>query len=291
MSQSGDSATFCGFLAPLALILLNQTIVILVLRAMLRASSGKPEGNTGIHNAIKQPLMKKFTAATIVALTAGFTVPSMGALFISAADISGSSPKSGYSGVVGVRFGVEAADIPVGQTVRVTELGFFAGKAGQFPGAGTVDFSHTVGLYGPRGFSSRSGDYSSLSVGSVSVPANHSVDADGWSWMVLGSPVDLVGGQYYTLVSTVVSGESADPYFEPFDGPSGSASLIAPNSIFYNGSGDTYMIGRYGLGSGAEAFATSGYLAANMKFEIIPEPSSAISLVCLAGLVVLRRRR
>jgi hypothetical protein len=235
--------------------------------------------------------MKNLTAATIVAITAGLTVPSMGALFVSAADISGGSPKSGYSGVVGVRFGVEVADIPVGQTVRVTELGFFAGKAGQFPGAGTVDFSHTVGLYGPRAFSSRGGDYSSLSVGSVSVPASHTVDADGWSWVALDSPVDLVGGQYYTLVSSVVAGETNDPYFDPFDGPAGSASIVAPNSIFYNGSGDTYMVGRYGLGSGAEAFGTSGYLAANMKFEIIPEPSSAISMLWLTGLAVLRRRR
>jgi len=235
--------------------------------------------------------MKKIVTATIAVVTAGLTASTMGASFISAADISGSAPQSGYSGVVGVRFGVEAADIPSGQTVRVTELGFFAGKAGQFSGAGTIDFSHTVSLYGPLGYSSRNGDYSSLSVGSVTVPLSNLVDADGWSWVTLASPIDLVGGQYYTLVSSVVSGQTTDPYFDPFAGPSGSASLIAPNSIFYNGSGDTYMIGRYALGSGAEAYNASGYLAANMKFEIIPEVSTSMSLACLAGFGLLRRRR
>lgn len=235
--------------------------------------------------------MKKLVAASIAVVTASMTSSTMGALFVSAADISGASPKSGYSGVVGVRFGVEASDIPIGQTVRITELGFFAGKSGQFSGAGVVDFSHTVSLYGPRDYSSRNGDYSSLAVGSAVVPASNTVDAEGWSWVTLGSPVDLVGGQYYTLVSTVVSGETADPYFDPFDGPSSSVSIIAPNSIFYNGSGDTYMTGRYGLGSGAEAFVSSGYLAANMKFEIIPETSTSMTLAAMVGFAMLRRRR
>lgn len=235
--------------------------------------------------------MKAIIAASIAVISTGLTATTMAASFISAADISGGTPRSSYSGVVGVRFGVEASDLLFGQTVRVTQLGFFAGKAGQFSGAAVVDFAHTVSLYGPRDYFSRNGDYSGLSVGSVVVPASNAVDADGWSWVSLGSPVDLVAGQYYTLVSSVVAGETADPYFDPFDGPSGSASLIAPASIFYNGSGDSYMIGRYGLGSGAEAFDSSGYLAANMKFEVIPEVSTSVSLAGLVAFGMLRRRR
>ena len=235
--------------------------------------------------------MAKILTATVGFVTAYLTASTMGASFIIAADISGSTPKTGYSGVLGVRFGVEARDIPPGQTVQVAELGFFAGKPGQFTGAGTVDFSHTVALYGPQDYSTRNGEYSSLVVGSVTVPAGQSVDVDGWSWVTLTSPVDLVGGQYYTLVSSMNGGQAADPYFEPFDGPSGSRSIIAPDSIFYNGSDDTYMIGRYGLGSGAEAYSTSGYLAANMKFGIVPEVSTSMSLACLVGFGLLRRRR
>ena len=235
--------------------------------------------------------MIKIVTATIGLVTACLTASTMGASFIAAADISSATPKTGYAGVIGVRFGVEARDIPFGRSVEVAELGFFAGKPGQFAGAGTVDFSHTVALYGPQDYSTRNGDYSSLAVGSVTVPVGHSVDVDGWSWVTLTSPVDLVGGQYYTLVSSMNVGQAADPYFEPFDGPSGSASLIAPNSIFYNGADDTYMVGRYGLGSGAEAYSTSGYLAANMKFELVPEVSTSMSLACLAGLGLLRRRR
>lgn len=235
--------------------------------------------------------MKAIIAASIASISTGLTATAMAASLISAADISGGTPNSNYSGVVGVRFGVEASDIAVGQAVRVTELGFFAGKAGQFAGAGVVDFAHTVSLYGPRDYFSRNGDYSSLSAGTVVVPADNAVDADGWSWVSLDNPVDLAAGQYYTLVSSVVAGQAADPYFEPFSGPSGSASLVAPNSIFYNGSGDTYMKGRYGLWSGAEAFDSSGYLAANMKFEVIPEVSTSTLVAGLFAFGMLRRRR
>lgn len=236
--------------------------------------------------------MKTQVSITVAVITAGLTSSSMGALFITAADVGGATPQSSYDGVVGVRFGVEAGDIPAGQTVRVTQLGFFAGTSGQFTGAGTVDFSHTVSLSGPLPFTSRSGDYSSLQLGTVTVPVEHTVDANGWSWVALSSPVDLVGGQYYTLVTTVASGQTADPYFDPNAGPSSSASLIAPGSIFRNGtSGDTYMKGRYGLGNGAEAFDQSGYLGANMQYELIPEPASAMTFVFLTGLGLARRRR
>lgn len=236
--------------------------------------------------------MKTPVSIIIAVVTSGLTASSMGALFVTAADISGATPQSSYSGVVGVRFGVEAGDIPAGQTVRITQLGFFAGISGQFAGAGTVDFSHEISLSGPLPFTSRSGNYSSLQLGTVTVTVDNAVDSNGWSWVALSSPVDLVGGQYYTLVTTVTNGQTADPYFDPFAGPSGSASLIAPGSIFRNGtSGDTYMKGRYALGNGEEAFDQSGYLGANMQYELIPEPASAMTFVFLTGLGLARRRR
>ena len=243
------------------------------------------------HGNSPNKIMKKILAATLVAVTSSLTSTSMGALFVSAADLTSATPNSSYSGVVGVRFGVEATNIPPGQTVRVSELGFFAGKSGQFVGAGIVDFSHTVTLSGSRDYFTRDGDYSSLTVGEVVVPQGNLVDADGWSWVTLASPVDLVGGAYYTLVASMQVGQATDPYFDPYSGPGASASIIAPNSIFYNGAGDSYMIGRYGLGAGQEAFDASGYLGPNMKFAVVPEVSTAMSLVGFAGLGLLRRRR
>lgn len=235
--------------------------------------------------------MKNLTLPLIAAVTASLSASSFGALFINAADISAAGPQSGYSGVVGVRFGVEANDIPAGQTVQVTNLGFFAGKPGQFTGAGVVDFSHSIALYGPRDYSSRAGDYSSLQVAEVTIAAGNAVDADGWSWVALGSPLDLVGGQYYSLVASMTAGQSADPYFDGYAGPGGTASLTAPNSIFYNGGSDNYMKGRYGLGNGEEAYDSDGYLAANFQYQVIPEASSAMALMVFSGLGLLRRRR
>jgi hypothetical protein len=218
--------------------------------------------------------------------------PANAAVFVEY-DISGgtSGPRSSHTGIVGTRFGVEGNDIPSGQTVQVTHLGFFAGISGQFTGAGVVDFDHTVSFSGPRGWDTRSGDYSSLLLASVTVSAGNPVDASGWSWVALPTPIDLIGSQYYVIATTVTSGQTADPYFDPVEGAGGSATLSAPGSIFRNGSGnDTYMIGRYGLAAGQEAYAGTGYLGANFQYQVIPEPASAgLALGCLA--LAFRRRR
>lgn len=226
-----------------------------------------------------------------VLFLASSCIPASAALFVTY-DISGatSGPRTGYTGVVGTRFGVEAADIPSGQTVRLTHLGFFAGISGQFTGAGVVDFAHTVSLSGYRDYNSRNGDYSGLGIASVTVSAGNPVDANGWSWVNLPTAIDLVGSQYYTLTTTVTAGQVADPYFDPVEGAGASATLIAPGSIFRNGTGgDTYMVGRYGLGAGEEAYDGSGYLGANFQYELVPEPSTAV--LALGGLALFYRRR
>lgn len=254
--------------------------------AMSKNAATQPDGTGSMtQTKFQKPpaMIRKILIAPVLVACLGAS--SHAALFISAADMTGNTAKT-FS-PVGVRFGVEANDIPAGQSVQVSHLGFFAGIAGQFTGAGIMDDPQTVSLYGPRDWSSRAGDYSGLNVASVTVPAGNPVDDNGWSWVALTNPLTLVGGQYYTLVTTT---SALDGYFDPYEGPGGTASIIAPGSIFRNGTGDTYMKGRWGLGNGQEAYDASGYLAANFQYQIIPEPTAAL-LALLSLPAVLRRRR
>lgn len=191
--------------------------------------------------------------------------------FVTANVAPGAVPKSGWTGIVGTRFGVEANDIPAGARVKVTHLGFYAGIVGQFADAGVVDVPHNVTLNGPLNFPNRTGDYSSLPVTSVLVPAGNPVDANGWSWVELPSPVVLQGGQYYVIAVDNVT-DARDPYFDPDQGPGGTAVITTPGSIFRNGTGDVYMVGRYGLAAGWEAYPSSGYLGASFQYTLDTAP-------------------
>lgn len=200
--------------------------------------------------------------------------------FVSANLDPSAPPLSGWTGIVGTRFGVEAADIPAGTQVKVTHLGFFAGTAGQFTGANAVDVEHTVTLSGPQNYNNRRGDFSTLPVASAVIPIGNPVDANGWSWVALANPVVLQGGQYYVVAVDNVT-NSLDPYFDPNKGPGGSASILTSGSIFRNGLGGTddgYMSGRYGLANGQEAYYSSGYLGANFQYTIDTAPVIANDL-------------
>lgn len=197
--------------------------------------------------------------------------------FVTANPAPGAVPRSGWTGIVGTRFGVEANDIPAGAQVKVTHLGFYAGLTGQFTGAGVVDLQHNVTLNGPQNWNNRTGDYSALPVASVVVPAGNPVDSNGWSWVALPSPVILQGGQYYVIaVDNVVN--SLDPYFDPDQGPGGTPPITAPGSIFRNGTGDGYMVGRYGLAAGWEAYPATGYLGASFQYTLDTAPVVSVGL-------------
>jgi len=189
----------------------------------------------------------------------------------------GAVPKSGWTGVVGTRFGVEANDIPAGARVKVTHLGFYAGVSGQFTGAGVVDLEHNVTLNGPRDYNSRSNEYASLPVASAVIPIGNPVDSNGWSWVELPTPVQVVGGQYYVVAVDNVT-NSLDPYFDPNQGPGGASVILAPGSIFRNGTGDGYMVGRYLLAAGAEAYPGTGYLGASFQYSLDTAPEISTDL-------------
>jgi hypothetical protein len=196
-----------------------------------------------------------------------------------------SSPLSSYSGNVGIRFGLDANKVPGGDTVQVTDLGFYAGTPGQFTGAGTVDFDHTLSLWGPQSYANRAGNYGSLNLASMTLSAGTTVDADGFAWVQLSAPLTLIGGDYYVLLASYTSGQTADPYFNPYSGASGAATLLwTPDNPTTANS--VYTIGRYGTGSGQEAYGNDGYLGSNLKFTMIPEPAT-LALGLLGGLTTL----
>ena len=205
--------------------------------------------------------------------------------FVTANVAPGAVPKSGWTGIVGTRFAVQASEIPSGAQVKVTYLGFYAGVTGQFTGAGVVDVSHNVTLNGPRFFPDRQGDYSSLTVASVTVPSGNPVDANGWSWVALPTPVILQGGGYYVIAVDNVT-NALDPYFDPNQGvavpPSANYTpvIVAPNVIFKNGAANTdgFMRGRYGLAAGSEAFEASGYLGASFQYTLDTAPMISTDL-------------
>jgi|GEM_PF-4855175 len=216
----------------------------------------------------------------VIAAIFSFSTVTHALNFVSANLDPTATPLYGWTGVVGTRFGVEAADIPSGAQVKVTHLGFYAGTAGQFNGANAVDVVHNVTLSGPQNYNNRRGDFSTLPVASAVIPIGNPVDANGWSWVALANPVVLQGGQYYVVAVDNVT-NSLDPYFDPNKGPGGTASILAPGSIFRNGLGGTddgYMSGRYGLDNGWEAYYSSGYLGASFQYTLDTAPTITTDL-------------
>ena len=123
----------------------------------------------------------KTSMLPVLALLIASAATSSALDFVTASVATGAAPKSGWGGIVGTRFAVQASEIPAGAQVKVTHLGFYAGVAGQFTGAGAVDVAHNVTLNGPQFYPGRQGDYSGLPVASVAVPIGNPVDANGWS--------------------------------------------------------------------------------------------------------------
>lgn len=199
------------------------------------------------------------------------------------------------SSAVGTRFSL---DRPSGQPnavltpeneIRVTHLGFYAGQnTAALPGDGVVNFEHTVELRGPVNFGDRGGAFNNV-LASVVVPAGAAVSADGFAYVALATPVIIPNADpnYYMLSASYVAGQAADPFWDPYSGPGGSAVLGSSVAGLFSD-----FKGRYGSGNGAEAFDFDGYLGANMMFDIVPIPEpTALALLGLLAPLAMRRRR
>ncbi|HXC35234.1 MAG TPA: hypothetical protein VNV43_05125, partial [Candidatus Acidoferrales bacterium] len=159
----------------------------------------------------------------------------------------------GYTGNIGLNFQVVAADVPSGDTVFITALGFYAAS-------GKVGANHTLSLWGPS--ATAQGNLSGANLASVTLNAGTPVDTNGFAWLTLGTPIALVAGDYYDLLSSVTSG-GPDGYLQPYEGggTSGPAVISVPS-----GSPFAAAIGAYS--TAGYAYSGSAYLGPNLQYEI-----------------------
>jgi hypothetical protein len=172
-------------------------------------------------------------------------------------NISGSLV-DGYTGNIGLNFQVVAADVPSGDTVYITALGFYAAS-------GTVGASHILSLWGPS--ATAEGNLSSANLASVTLGAGTPVDTNGFAWVTLSTPIAVVAGDYYDLLASVTSG-GPDSYLQPFEGGGTSGPAVISVS---SGSSFTPVTGAYS--TSGYAYSGSSYLGPSMQFEIVGSSS------------------
>jgi hypothetical protein len=184
-----------------------------------------------------------------------------------------------YTGNVGNNFQVVAADVPAGDSVEVTALGFYAYL-------GTTVNNHTLSLWGPSATSG--GNLGSLNLASVTLSAGATADANGFAWVTLSTPITLVSGDYYDLLASVTSGSGNDPYLVPYDNGSSGNPVITPD---VNGVDAPFYIVQGAYSTSGYAYTWSTYLGPNLQYEEVPEPSTmALGGIGLMALMVYRRR-
>jgi len=186
--------------------------------------------------------------------------------------------ETGYTGNVGNNFQVLA-----GSTVDVTALGFYDGTPGMWTGSGTVVNNHTLSLWGPSATSG--GNLGSLNLASVTLNAGATVDANGFAWVTLSTPIALVPGDYYDVLTSMTAGSGNDAYLQPYDtGSSGNPSYVLT-------SGAPFKIVQGAYSTSGYAYSLSTYLGPNLQYEIVPEPSTvALGGIGLMALMAYRRR-
>ena len=162
----------------------------------------------------------------------------------------------GYNGSVGCNF--RAVGIPTGDTLTITALGFYAGTPGLWTGAGTVVNSHTLSLWGPSATSV--GNLGSLNMTNVTLPAGATVDTNGFAWAALNPPLVLTNGDYYDLLTSVISGSGNDAYLTPDDSGNNPAVVSTPGSPF------SIVEGAYS--TSGYAYSGSTYLGPNVQYTI-----------------------
>ena len=197
----------------------------------------------------------------------------------------------GSYGQVGGNFQVIAADVPAGDTLYVTALGYYL--PGGTPSVSTTPYPYYLQLYGPQ--TSAGGSFSSLSLENVVLPAGTTVDANDFAWITLGTPLALTPGDFYLMLAAA-DGHNVS-YLQPYDNGSTGHASITPdvngvvNPPFYMAQG------AYNNGGGY-AYTWSEYLGPDLQYAIegptpVPEPSTLallVSSVAMTVALVSRRR-
>ncbi len=169
--------------------------------------------------------------------------------------------------------------------IDVTQLGLLVGSPGnQFANAAAQD--HLVGIYTTGG----------TLLGSATISAGSALDANGFAWVTLGTPIDLTAGDY--VVAALYNQGSADGFYAGDFGNNGksmAAGLTFDQAwIWYNGFSPidpNNPNGTAGLFTEGNSIR-SAYIGPNFQFTAAPEPASLALLASgILGLGMLRRKR
>ena len=162
----------------------------------------------------------------------------------------------GYSGSLGCNFQVAAADVPSGDSVYITALGYYAGtNSTEFTGGGTVTTGQTLSLWGPS--TSAAANLGSENVTNVTLAAGTAVDSNGFAWVTLNPPLPLVAGDYYDLLTTE---NGSEVYLQPVDSANNTPMVLPAGSPF--------VIYKGAYSTSGYAYSGSTYLGPNMQYEI-----------------------
>ena len=204
----------------------------------------------------------------------------------------GWTPKRDYAGTVGTTFNVGASNLVV------TALGFYDGpnnalanSAGTF-GDGLLE-SHRVGIFDSAG---------TLLTLTLTIPSGTGAKLiNDFRYVTLGTPLTLLAGQNYTIAGQIptTGGASSDVWRDDVNITSSFTfgAGVTKDVSGSNGNNPRYYSGPPTNSTFADGVfqATNnegvGYASANFEYSVVPEPTTAITLVSGLGMLLLRRRR
>jgi hypothetical protein len=192
------------------------------------------------------------------------------------------SGSTGSYGQIGGEFQLVANDVPAGDTILITALGYYS-VSGAAP---SVNIN--ISLWGgsaTRGFTGSSGDL----LTTAQVASGTAVSSDGFAWVTLNTPIALVAGDYYNLLESAASGNVT--YYQPYTGGGTTGPAVA---TAIGGSPFALVEGEYS--NGGFAYSDSEYLGPGAQFLVdgptpVPEPSTLALLASAFGIGFGIRRR
>lgn len=192
---------------------------------------------------------------------------------VTAEDVLYDGDATGYGGTV---FQCQGA---LGAVTYITDLGFYAGTNGEWAGnggsegaSGTLRNNHLIILYGPTAanpVTTASLSFTNNDVASATVLAGSPVDANGYAWVTLSSPVALAPGGWYVLLATnqpLTLDASVAPY--DFQSPDHSC-IVGPTGLVLTNGVDApapFSIYEGCYGYGLYNYAYSVYMGPNMEY-------------------------